>query len=196
MISLLVGKIVNVGVLDITVLTPGGVGYKVFVKPNSIGDYKIGKQVEITTYLSVSETAMNLFGFGNEQERELFLHLINVSGIGPKSGLHLLSLGTVEEISNAISNGDVEYLTKVSGVGKKTAERVVVELKNKVGALNSKVDKHGLNNNLSGSLGDVVEGLIAMGYSPLQAREVAKSLDSKNKSSEELLRKALQIISK
>jgi holliday junction DNA helicase RuvA len=194
MISLLIGKIINVNILDITVLTPGGVGYKVFVKPNSIADYKIGEQVEINTYLSVSETAMNLFGFGSESERELFLHLINVSGIGPKSGLHLLSLGTVGEISNAISNGDVEYLTKVSGVGKKTAERVVVELKNKVGALNSGADKHGLNNNLSGSLGDVVEGLIAMGYSPSQARETAKSLDSKNKSSEELLREALQTI--
>ena len=115
---------------------------------------------------------------------------LNVSGIGPKSALHLLSLGTVEEISYAISRGDVSYLTQVSGVGKRTAERIVVELKNKVG-------EWGIGNgerdaSVSGSLLDVIDGLMTMGYSAQQAREAVKKLDDKNKSSEELIREALK----
>lgn len=192
MISLLIGKIVDNNGTQIVVLTSGGVGYQVFIKPNLVDTYKVGEEVKLTTYLAVSETAMNLYGFNDKQERELFLYLISVSGIGPKSGLHLLSLGTVEDISNAISNKDINYLTQVSWVGKKTAERLVVELKNKVKNTNSQFE----GNSKQGSiLADVVEGLIAMGYSAQQAREAIKKLAIKNKSSEELLREALQTIS-
>ena len=190
MISLIQGKVIDNN-SELTLLTSGGVGYRIFVKPNSVGDYKIGEQIEIMTYLSVSENALRLYGFSSISERNLFLHLISVSGIGPKSGLHLLSLGSVEEISHAISNGDVEYLTKVSGVGKKTAERVVVELKSKVENTKLKTDSGQVQ---SSQLSDVVEGLITMGYAPTQAREAAKNLDDVDKTSEELLREALQRI--
>ena len=114
-----------------------------------------------------------------------------MSGIGPKSALHLLSLGTVEEISNAISAGDVDYLTKVSGVGRKTAERIVVELKSKMGEVGA-TQSIGLNENLA----DVIAGLESLGYTAQQAREAIKKLNVIGKNSEQLMREALLIISK
>jgi len=191
MIALISGKIISNDGVALVVLTAGGVGYKVSVKPSSIMNYQIGSDVELRTYMSVSENAMNLYGFEDEASQELFTHFLSVSGIGPKSALHLLSLGSVEEITGAISSSDVEYLTKVSGVGRKTAERVVVELKSKMGDLSSSVTSL---NGASRLVGDVVEGLIALGYSALQARDAVKQLDTDNKSSEELMREALQKI--
>jgi Holliday junction DNA helicase RuvA len=189
MISFIKGKIIDKDHNSLIALTSGGVGYKIFVKPTVVDDYAIGSEKEILTYLSVSETALNLYGFATEQERKLFLLFLNVSGIGPKSALHLLSLGSVDEISGAISRGDVEYLTKVSGVGRKTAERIVVELKSKINDLVSDSIFQ-----VSDIMGDVVEGLVALGYSAQQAREVVKKLDANDKNSEQLMREALKNI--
>ena len=191
MISLIKGKITYKDYNSLTVLTPGGVGYKIFVKLTAVEKYEVGAEKDILTYLSVSETALNLYGFTNEQERDLFLLFLNVSGIGPKSALHLLSLGTVDEISSAISREDVEYLTKVSGVGRKTAERIVVELKSKILNLKSEIGGVGFD---GGALGDVAEGLIALGYSAQQAREAVKKLDANGKNREQLMREALKNI--
>jgi len=191
MISFIKGKIIGKDHNSLTVLTFGGVGYKVFVKPTALDSYVVNSEREILTYLSVSETALNLYGFIDEQERGLFLLFLNVTGIGPKSALHLLSLGTADEISSAISREDVEYLTKVSGVGRKTAERIVVELKSKILNIKSEIG----NSNISGGvLGDVSEGLMALGYSAQQAREVIKKLDATDKNSEQLMREALKNI--
>ena len=190
MISIIKGQIISKSLVDVVVLTEGGVGYKVFVKPTAIESYNIGDTVQMLTYLVIRENIMDLYGFASEQERELFMNFIDVSGIGPKGALQLLSLGTVSEITSAISSGDVDYLTKVSGVGKRTAERIVLELRNKVGMDSFVVDAQEKNNNL----GDVIDGLVAMGYSAQEAREAVKKLDVKGKSSEELLRMALQKI--
>ena len=189
MISYISGKIINKTLVDVTILTPGGVGYKVFIKPTSIDRFQVDQEVGLLTYLIVREAIMDLYGFENEQERELFLHFLNVSGIGPKSALHLLSLGTVCEISGAISTGDIDYLSKVSGIGRKIAERIVVELKNKVIGGQEVGD-----GSVNKGLGDVIEGLMAVGYTAQQAREAVKSLDSNGKSNEELMREALQNI--
>jgi len=124
-------------------------------------------------------------------EKELFLKFLDVNGVGPKSALHLISLGSVEEISSAIARGDINYLTKVSGIGKKTAERIVVELKSKMSKLG--IDNLELDN---GQLGEVMDALVSLGYSKDEAREVVKNLDSEGKNSEELIRQALMILGK
>ncbi len=189
MISLIKGTILSNNGVEIVVLTMGGVGYKVAVNPMRAGDWSVGSEATVLTYLVVREDALDLYGFVSEQERKLFLNFISVSGIGPKTALHLLSLGTVEEISAAIGRGDVGYLTKISGVGKKTAERMVVELKDKISAGFSGATLEG-----SDILSDVVEGLVSLGYSQNEAREVAKKLKVENKTSEQLLKEALQKI--
>ncbi len=188
MISYISGKVIDKSEGAITILTSGGVGYTVFIKPNAVDVFKLDGDAQMLTYLSVSENALNLYGFANTEELELFKNFLNVSGIGPKSALYLLSLGTVNEIKGAIINGDIEYLTKVSGVGKRTAERIIVELKSKMSETSSQLGSAEINENLS----DVIDGLVAMGYSVQQAREAIKKIDTDGKSSEQLLKEVLR----
>jgi len=190
MISIISGKIITNTGSEITVLTPGGVGYKIAINPARFDNWPVNTEAQILTYLSVRENAMDLFGFVSEAERQLFLKFLDVSGVGPKTALHLLSLGTVGEIVGAISRGDIAYLTNISGVGKKTAERMIVELKNKVSAIAS-VENVG-NMAMGDNLGDVVEALVNLGYSAQQSRDAIKNLDAKDKTSEQLLKEALQ----
>ncbi len=189
MISHISGKIIDKYNQALVVMTNAGIGYEVLVSPTLFLEQD--EEVSLYTYLAVRESAMELYGFRNLAERDLFIKFLDVSGVGPKSALHLLSLGTVEEISGAISRGDVGYLTKVSGVGKKTAERIVVELKSKI------ADSMDIREEESGEqLGDVVDGLVSMGYSKEEARSVARGLEAGEKSSEQLLREALKSLAK
>ncbi|MDO9509726.1 MAG: Holliday junction branch migration protein RuvA [Candidatus Magasanikbacteria bacterium] len=190
MISLIKGKIINNDGEKITVLTAGGVGYDIAVNINGTSFFKVGEETEILTYLVVRETTMELFGFKNKEEKSLFEKFLLVSGVGPKTALHLLSLGTISEISSAIARSDVAYLTKVSGMGKKTAERLIVELKNKVGA-NPELN---LGEGFSNEVGDVIEGLMALGYSGSQARETMQKLQGDDKTSEQLMKEALKML--
>ena len=168
------------------VLTSGGVGYELTASAPSAKMWPIGTEAQILTYLAVRENALDLYGFASAEEKGLFEKFLLVSGIGPKTALHLLSLGSVQEISSAIGREDLAYLTNVSGIGKKTAERILVELKNKVNL--NQID----NVEMGGAMGDVIEGLVALGYSVPEAREAVKNLDIKNKTSEQLLKEALQ----
>jgi Holliday junction DNA helicase RuvA len=165
-------------------MTAGGVGYKILVNAGKSDRWPTGSEAQILTYMVVRDDAMELFGFGAEKERQLFLKLLSVSGIGPKSALHVLSLGEVEEISAAVTRGDVAFLTRVSGVGKKTAERIVVELKSKM------VDINAVLGGLGGNVGEVVEGLISLGYSASEAREAVQGLP--DLPAEQLMREALK----
>lgn len=188
MISLVAGKVLAKDLNKLTVLTAGGVGYEIMVSAASAKNWAIGTDVQILTYLAVRESALDLYGFANDSEKQLFEKFLLVSGIGPKTALHLLSLGSVQEISSAIGRGDLSYLTNVSGIGKKTAERILVELKNKIGAGATGLEE------FEGALGDVIEGLAALGYSLIEARDAVKNLDVHGKTSEQLLKEALQRI--
>ncbi len=188
MISLIRGKVISNFGGKLTVLTAGGVGYEIMISASSGKNWLVGEDVQVLTYLAVREGSLDLYGFANESEKQLFEKFLLVSGIGPKTALHLLSLGSVTEISSAIGRGDLAYLTNVSGIGKKTAERILVELKNKVGAGGTGLEE------FEGALGDVIEGLAALGYSLVEAREVVKNLDVQGKTSEQLLKEALQRI--
>jgi Holliday junction DNA helicase RuvA len=189
MISIIKGRILDNNLGKLTVLTAGGVGYTVFVNPLSTA-WKVGQETEVLTYLSVRENAMDLYGFATEAERNLFGKFLLVSGIGPKTALHLLSLGTVEEISGAINRGDLAYLKRVSGIGGKTAERLVVELKGKLVGRGT----HFVGEAAGDELADVVDGLVSMGYGAADAREAVKKLDVKGKTREQLLKEVLQKI--
>ncbi len=171
-------------------MTSSGVGYEINLPPFLFLELKKDAEVSLPVYLAVRENALELYGFKNLEQKDLFLKFLNVNGIGPKSALHLLSLGTVEEISSAIARGDVAYLTKVSGVGKKTAERIVVELKSKMGEGGRVFAEE------SGQLGEVVDALTSMGYSKEEARETVKTLEATGKTSEELLKQAFKLLSR
>ncbi len=189
MISLLQGKIINNKNGQVLVMTAGGVGYSVYGSLSGLKKWKAGSEETVLTYLVVRENALDLYGFVDEAERDLFLHLIQVSGVGPKTALHILSLGTTAEIGSAISRGDLNYLTKVSGIGKKTAERIIIELRDKVS-----VSFGDSKEEVSGVSSDVVEGLVSLGYAANDAREVVKKINVQGKTTEQVLREALQNI--
>jgi len=188
MISIISGKVLSNNGPELVIMTPGGVGYKILVNSAKSDRWVIGSEAQVLTYLVVREDAMELFGFGSEPERQLFLKLLSVSGIGPKSALHVLSLGEVGEINAGIARGDVEFLTRVSGIGKKTAERIVVELKSKM------VDINDVLGGGKGKTAEVIEGLISLGYSALEAREAVQGLP--DLPAEQLIREALKRLSK
>lgn len=189
MISYLTGRVIDKQKYHLVLMTPGGVGYEVNMTPARILEYKNGEQIELFTYLKVSDSAMDLFGFKTAEDREFFSLLMTVKGVGPKTALHILSLGSVGTIESAIGRGDVTYLTAVQGLGKKTAERVVVELKSKMKGPETKGDT----SEESTVMGEVIDGLVAMGYSRDEAKLVVMNLDATGMTTEKLLKEALKM---
>lgn len=189
MISYLIGKVIGKQKDHLVLMTPGGVGYEVNMTPSRILEYKMGEQIELFAYLKVSDSAMVLFGFRSSEDREFFSMLMTVKGVGPKTALHILSLGSVESIESAIGRGDVTYLTAVQGLGKKTAERVVVELKSKMKGPKYKGDDTSAESTV---MGEVIDGLVAMGYSRDEAKLVVMNLDATGKTTGQLLKEALK----
>ncbi len=195
MIALLSGVVVEKTTTSVLVETSGGVGYDVTMTAADVLSVVVGEKLRVYTYLKVSDSAQELFGFKTTTARDFFKILLSVSGIGPKSALNVLSLGDIENIQSAIARSDVKYLTAVQGMGKKTAERLVVELKNKFTVRGSSSESLAGAVD-SGPLGEVVEALVSMGYSQAEARDTVQNLDATNKNAEGLLREALKMLSK
>lgn len=131
MIGFLRGKVARLS-LDFCFLDVAGVGYRVFISGATHGRLHMGEEVTLFTYLAVREDAMTLYGFFSEEEYELFQMLISVTGIGPKAALGILSNITPENLCLAVRNKKADILTKAPGIGKKSAERIILELKDKM----------------------------------------------------------------
>ncbi len=189
MIRVIMGEVIEQNLSGVVLMTEGGVGYALFVTPNTSASLAVGRNATLHTYLKVAEGALELFGFLHIEERIFFEKLLTVSGVGPKTALNILALGKMQSIQDAIIRGDVKYLTAVQGMGKKTAERLVVELKGKMArTLESSPEGE------SDALGEVVEALLAMGYEESEAREAANALSGVDGTVTELVKKALQFI--
>lgn len=132
MIGYLGGKIINKSSNSATILV-GGVGYEVFLPTNVLSDLKNDIETNFFIHTHVREDAITLFGFEDKESLEFFRKLLSVSGIGPKVALAIISSGSIDKLKDSISKGDPALLSAVSGVGKKTAEKAVVELKGKLG---------------------------------------------------------------
>ncbi|MBT4350352.1 MAG: Holliday junction branch migration protein RuvA [Candidatus Magasanikbacteria bacterium] len=186
MITLLRGTVEAKGKGYLTLLTPSGVGYEVRMSNLELTQYAVSEGTTIHTYLKVAEQALELYGFPSIQKREFFMKLLTVSGVGPKSAMNILALGSIDDIKSAIVRGDVKYLTAVQGMGKKTAERMVVELKSKIAVKDIGQDITG------GILSEVMDGLVSMGDTRSEAKDVVQTLDPKGKDTETLLKEALK----
>ncbi len=174
----------------IAVIDVHGVSFKVSMPDTLLEKLPaIGSETKILTHLHVREDDLSLFGFLNEDELELFEKLISISGIGPKSAMNIMAIATVERLVAAISGGEVELLQKVSGVGKKTAERIVMELKDKVAG----GDVKGIVSKMEAD-DDVYEALTSMGYTAKQAKNAMSKINPESKSASERLKEALKII--
>jgi len=170
------------------IISAGGVGHKVAATAHALAGLKVGGRASLWTHLAVRENALDLYGFADEEELRFFDLLLTVSGIGPKSALAILDIASVETLRTAIASENTGYLTNVSGIGKKTAEKIIVELKDKVGAA-----IEGVTGALRGDA-EALEAMRALGYSPQEAREALRKVPHEISSSQDRLREALRIM--
>lgn len=171
------------------VLENNGIGYKVFVTSDNLHSLSIGSDCQIFTYLAVRENALDLYGFVSEKERNFFELLISISGIGPKGAINILSAVNSDTLVNAIETGSTSHLTKVSGIGKKTAEKIVLELKDKLGTLVGNDMTPGLSSDA-----DAIEALKMLGYEASEARDSLKKIDKEITDTGEKVKAALKVL--
>lgn len=168
------------------VLEVQDVGYKVFATTETIESVGIDQQGSLWVHHAVREDAEDLFGFGSKDELNFFELLIGISGIGPRTALGILNVTTISALKKAVSSGDTSHLTKVSGIGKKNADKIVLELKDK---FEYEEDIH----SESGDV-DVVEALQSLGYSQHDARKALKEITGGT--TQEKIKQALKILNK
>jgi Holliday junction DNA helicase RuvA len=170
------------------IISAGGVGYKVFATKETLAALPPGGSAALWTHLAVRENALDLYGFRDESEQHFFELLLTVSGIGPKSALAILDIADVAALRNAIARGNAGYLTNVSGIGKKTAEKIIVELKDKVG-----LAAEGSGDTMKGDE-EALEAMRSLGYSPQEARDALRKVSANLTASNDRLREALKIL--
>lgn len=198
MIGYIRGKIAGV-FEDFCFIEAGGIGYRVYISDRDRQELHMGEEAKLLTHLAVREDAFTLYGFLSQEAYELFLLLISVSKIGPKVAMGILSSARPEQFSMAVRNKDIAALTKLPGIGKKTAERLVLELKDKVGSFGGE--------EMSGtgtvSLGDeegiaaeAIAALHSLGYEPEEVRGVVLRLAETAATPQALIGAALRELGK
>lgn len=202
MIGFITGRVDHIGT-NFCLVDTQRVGYRIFLNTGDLSRIQVDQKVKIYTYLSVREDALQLFGFLSYDAYSLFTQLITVSGIGPKMAQGILSASKVDAFYLAVKNRDLKFLTKLPGIGKKTAERLLLELKDMTGP--EGLEEEGTAGGYEGDvpdddttpLGAVAEGLSYLGYTQGEIAQVLKKLkvtaDSK---AEDLLKEALRLMAR
>lgn len=179
---------------DRVILDNHGIGYGIFMPVHVLETIGIGEEVKIYTYFSVREDAMQLYGFLSKEELKFFKMLIGVSGVGPKGGLAIISACPGDMLAMSILSGDAKAISKAQGIGNKTAQRIIIELKDKINIeemisspqVAQETEEQGI-------LGDAIEALTALGYSKTSAYNAVKQVkNAETMDVEELLKKALK----
>ncbi len=171
------------------VLDAGGIGYRLFVSPETLRKIpEKGQKVKVFTHLYQREDTQELYGFLNYAELEFFETLIQISGIGPKSGLGIMAIAPLDTLKKAIASGDTSYLTRVSGIGRKTAEKIVLELREKMAGKGvSSVEAPELKEEA-----DALEALVSLGYTQSEAREALNRVQKEVSGASERVKEALR----
>ncbi len=182
----------NFAVIDVN-----GVGYACHTSQNTLGRLKSGETAKLYTYLNVREDIMELYGFSTLEELSTFKMLIGISGIGPKVAISLLSVTTPESLALSIITGDEKTLTQAPGVGKKVAQRLILELKDKLAKSGFTSSSSGSDSSFMPAMGggkqsEVIGALGVLGYTSAEAALALKGLDAENMTVEELIRATLQ----
>ena len=197
MIGFINGRVDHIGT-GFCLVEAQGVGYRIFMNASDLGRLAVDQRIKIYTYLSVREDARQLYGFLSYDMYSLFTKLITVSGIGPKVALGVLSATKTDAFFLAIRNRDIKYLTKLPGIGKKTAERMLLELKNLVGPETGSAGESGsdifqpVDNS---PLGEAMDALASLGYTQDEISYAMNRLQlSGGETAEAIIRKALQLM--
>ena len=174
---------------DIVVVDVNGIGYGLLLPSEDFGSLNTGKKIKLYIYEHIRENSHDLYGFSKLETKSLFEQLLNVNGIGPKMALNMLSIGSADQVRSAIADGDVKFLQRASGVGKRVAERAVVELKDKVGLDGTAGDS--VLRRPSAVTDDAVHALMALGYSADDATTALADI-SKDLTTEERVKAVLK----
>ena len=195
MIGFLKGKILSLTPDTALIETASGVGFEVLVTGTAYNALAGKKEGEVFTYLQVREDGVSLFGFSSVEEKEMFLKLVSVSGVGPKMGIAILSGMNAGEVATAIATNDVKRLSTVKGMGKKTAERIILELREKVSANLSAAPSAGepVPVRISSGDEDAVVALMTLGFTRAESvKAISRAKAAGAKDIEEIIRLALQ----
>ncbi len=176
---------------DVVVLEVAGVGYGLYITVEDYSSIHIGEDIKFYVYEHIREQAHDLFGFSNLDGKKLFEQLLGVKNVGPKVAMAVLDIGTTDTVRSAIANGDVKMLQAAKGVGKRAAEQIVVELRDKVGISASESAEDIVNRPGMNGQDEATEALVALGYSPQDASLALKRVD-KALPVEERVRQALK----
>ena len=182
----------------VAVIENGGVGYEIFISETTFAQIsmKVGKDVKLFTYLNVRENEVSLFGFHSAAEKDLFLRLLAVSGVGAKTALQVLSAGDAAALTVSIAAGDVKYLSKIKGIGKKTAERIVLELKGSLADVDvvGEIMLTGRAKVASDVYSDAVSALVSLGFNKTECAQAVKNCTSDKL--EDIISEALKKLSR
>ena len=175
------------------VVETGGIGFNIYTSLNTLGRVAGQKEVVLYTYMYLREGIMDLYGFATEEERTLFLQLISISGVGPKAAVSVLSVAPAERIAMAIITGDYKLIQKAQGVGVKVAQRIVMELKDKLKGINvSEDDIAGAEIlTVSDNGSEALSALMVLGYSENEAKKALKNIDLSG-NTEDIIKEALK----
>lgn len=174
MIGFLSGKLLEAD-LNTIIIDVLGVGYLVYPSASVFGKkLSVGEKIDLPIYTHVREDQITLFGFSSRAELDLFKQLLSVSGVGPKSGLAIVGSGTVSEIKSAVSNADVDFFQSIPGIGKKTSQRIIIDLKSKIG----EARELDLSSVETKQLKDLLSALKTMGITADEAKEAIKNVDA------------------
>ncbi len=168
----------------------GGIGFKIYTTSETKEVSIRGNKISLFTHLVVREDALDLYGFLTEEELQFFEMIISISGIGPKTAINVLNISSVPALKRAISTGDTSHLTKVSGIGKKIADKMVLELKDKV-EISSDENDITLRDEI-----DAIEALKALGYNPKDARDALRDVEKTITKTGDRIKAALKILGK
>ncbi|BDX32764.1 Holliday junction ATP-dependent DNA helicase RuvA [Mycobacterium antarcticum] len=195
MIASVRGEVLDIA-LDHAVIEAAGVGYKVMTTPTTLATLRRGTEARLITAMIVREDSMTLYGFADSESRDLFITLLSVSGVGPKIGLATLAVYDAPTLRQALADGDVTALTRVPGIGKRGAERLVLELRDKIGTVTSA----GAGGAFGGHAvrGLVVEALVGLGFAIKQAEEATDRVlaEDAEATTSSALRAALSMLGK
>ena len=202
MLSYIIGEVAEISA-DTVVVENNGIGFNIKTSAMTIDSLPpVGDMVRIYTYLHVREDAMQIFGFLSKDELEVFKLLLNVNGIGPKGALGILSAISTDDLRFAVLSDDVNLIKSCPGVGAKTAQKLIIELKDKLRledafemAVNNNNKKNTVQDNTVIVMNEAVEALVSLGYSSKDAIAAVKKVENiQNKNSEQILKEALKVL--
>jgi Holliday junction DNA helicase RuvA len=197
MISFIKGEVVRKG-LDHLIISNNDIGYFINTSLSTLKLLNEGDRACIYTYMHIREDVLALYGFCSVEEIEMFKKLISVNGVGPKAGLAVLSTYDVNSIKEIILKDDSVRMSKVPGIGKKTAGKILLELKDKVGSLEElgKSESKETVTSDEGEESDVINALVSLGFTSFEAKKAIEKLDIKGKSENDIIKEALKNINR